>query len=321
MSESSSYRSKLPQLSGKPFLVDGGIETYLMHHAGIDLPHFAAFPLLESESSLQIIDEYFRRFLEIAQAVEAGFVLESLTWRASRDWGAKLGYSRAALADVNRAAVALCVDRRRQWSHCVAPIVVSGCVGPRHDAYQMGVRMTADDALRYHIEQIGTFAATEVDVITAATLNNPEEGLGIVHAAQECNVPVVLSFTLDANGVLASGQSLAAAIRRIDDQSDGYVSYYGINCVHPSHFEHLFASRDACLSRVRAVRGNASKKSHVELDGANVLDEGDPEEFGEDYLRLTGTANQLNVLGGCCGTDHRHVAALAARCIAQRLES
>ncbi len=248
------YRSGLPQLDGDLFLVDGGIETFLIYHEGIALPHFAAFDLLKTEAYLEVIEGYFQPFYEIAKKAESGFILESLTWRASRDWGEKLGYSKQALAEANRLAVDVNAERRRRWEGLGKPIVLSGCIGPRRDAYDAENGMSIDQSRLYHEAQIETLATTETDVITAATLNNPEEGVGIVQAAQECDIPVILSFTLESNGGLPNGQSLSAAIRSVDDATDGYVSYYGINCAHPTHFEHLFSSGDSCLNRVRAVR-------------------------------------------------------------------
>ncbi len=308
------FREKLPQLSGDLFLVDGGIETTLIFHEGIDLPHFATFHLLNDSKYEGVLDRYYAPYLEIAKRARSGFIFESLTWRANEVWGNKLGYSKEALAEVNRRAVELCCLRRSQWSPLQRPVVVSACVGPRGDGYVASDTMSIAEAQAYHETQIGVLSETAADSVSAATLNYVEEAIGIALAAAQCCIPVILSFTVEIDGRLPNGETLKSAILRADEATAGYVSYYGINCAHPSHFEHLLCSGEAWTRRIRAVRGNASRLSHAELDGATVLDEGDPVEFGAAYQSMLGSAAHLNVLGGCCGTDHRHVGAIAQRC-------
>jgi S-methylmethionine-dependent homocysteine/selenocysteine methylase len=237
-------------------------------------------------------------------------VLESATWRASADWGTKLGYSTEQLRDVNQRAVALLHEIRAQHESPATPIVVSGCIGPRGDGYVVGEAMTAEEAEAYHATQIATFAGTAADLVTALTMTYVEEALGIVRAARAAGMPVVISFTVETDGRLPSGQALGEAIEQVDSATDGYAAYFMINCAHPSHFDAVLEPGAAWNDRVIGLRANASRLSHAELDEAEELDSGNPEELALEYVALRERLPRLTVLGGCCGTDHRHVDAM-----------
>lgn len=241
-----------------------------------------------------------------------GFVLESATWRASPDWGARLGYGTTALSALNHAAIDLLVDVRSGTDGDGRPVVVSGCIGPRGDGYDAGTGMSADDARAYHSVQVATFAETEADMVHAMTITSPDEAIGIVQAAQDAAMPCAISFTLETDGALPDGTPLAAAIQRVDDATGGAAAYFGLNCAHPSHFAQVLEPGADWMSRLRGVRANASRKSHAELDEATELDAGDPVALAEHYVELRAAHPQLTVLGGCCGTDLRHVQAMAA---------
>jgi S-methylmethionine-dependent homocysteine/selenocysteine methylase len=309
------YRSNLPLLSGKLFLTDGGLETTLIFHDGIELPHFAAFDLLKTLEGVQTLRRYYARHAAIAEANGLGFILESPTWRASADWGEKLGYSAADLAAINRRAIALMVDLREGCESPGSPMVISGCVGPRGDGYDPGRTMSADEAEAYHTAQIGTFATSEADLVTAITMTNAEEAIGIARAAARARMPVAISFTLETDGRLPTGQNLNEAIATVDTATGAAPLYYMINCAHPTHFAHVLASGEPWLERVHGLRANASKRSHAELDAAPEIDAGDPIELGAEYRALLRRLPRINVLGGCCGTDHRHVQAICAACV------
>jgi S-methylmethionine-dependent homocysteine/selenocysteine methylase len=152
-------------------------------------------------------------------------------------------------------------------------------------------------------------------MICAITMNYVEEAIGIARAAERVRMPVALSFTVETDGRLPTGQALRAAVEQVDDATAGYPRYYMINCAHPSHFEDLLADEGRWLERVRGLRANASRKSHAELNEATALDIGDPGELGRDYARVRGRLRHLNVMGGCCGTDHRHVEQIASTCL------
>jgi S-methylmethionine-dependent homocysteine/selenocysteine methylase len=306
-----SYRSALPQLSDDVFLTDSGLETTLIFHDGRELPDFAAFTLVRDEAGRQRLDRYFREHVQVAQQAGTGFVLESATWRASADWGDRLGYSREQLAQANRDVVTSLLDLRAELSTSELPIVVSGCIGPRGDGYQAGVQMTSPQARDYHAAQVESFADTDADMVHAMTINYPDEAVGIVQAAQGSEIPVAISFTVETDGVLPDGTSLGEAIERVDDATGGAAAYFAINCAHPTHFEGVLDPAAAWTRRLRGLRANASRKSHAELDASETLDAGDPVELAGQYARLRETFPQLTVLGGCCGTDLRHVQAIA----------
>ncbi|MDQ3643285.1 MAG: homocysteine S-methyltransferase family protein, partial [Actinomycetota bacterium] len=244
----------LPQLAETVFLTDSGLETDLIFHHGYDLPDFAAFVLLDDASGVEALRRYYRDHATIARDAGVGFVLESPTWRASPDWGERLGYPPARLADVNRRAIALLVDLRAELENEVRPVVISGCVGPRGDGYRPAELMSADDAQRYHATQIATFAATEADLVTAMTITYVEEAIGIARAARQADVPVVISFTVETDGRLPNGSSLEDAVRAVDQATDRYPAYYMVNCAHPSHFSAVLDDGGDWTSRLRGVR-------------------------------------------------------------------
>jgi S-methylmethionine-dependent homocysteine/selenocysteine methylase len=305
------YRAALPQLDRTAFLTDGGIETTLIFHDGLELPHFAAYDLLTREGGEDALRSYFEPYVAIARDWGLGIVLETPTWRASPDWAERLGHSPVQLAELNRSAVALLEALRDDLETPESPIVVSGCVGPRGDGYVVGDAMSAEEAEAYHATQIGTFAETGADLVTAITMTYADEAVGVVRAARAVGLPVVISFTVETDGRLPSGQSLREAIEEVDARTDAAAAYFMVNCAHPSHFYDVLEPGMAWTDRIRGLRANASRLSHSELDEAEQLDEGDPEELANEYVALRERLPRLTVLGGCCGTDHRHVEAMS----------
>ena len=184
MTIEASRRQSLPQLTGTGlFVTDGGLETELIFHDGLDLPCFAAFPLLENPDTRVRLRRYYDGYLAIAREHDAGFIVETPTWRANPDWAGQLGYSPEQLDAANRDAVSLAEEVRAVAAADGITAVVSGCVGPRGDGYDPGSAMTPEEAERYHAVQIGTFATTTADQVTAITMTNAEEAIGIVRAA------------------------------------------------------------------------------------------------------------------------------------------
>lgn len=308
------HRRPLPQLGNRLFITDSGLETTLIFHHGIDLPHFASFTLLDRPEGRQLLQRYFTHHVEIARAGGTGIVLEAPTWRANTDWGRKLGYDEAALERVNRAAIAQLSAIRAGLETAATPVVVSGNLGPRGDGYHVETRMCAAEARDYHARQIATFADTDADLVAAFTMNYVEEALGIVLAARDAAMPVAISFTVETDGRLPSGMALAEAIERCDAETGAYPAYYMINCAHPAHFSHVLREAGAWRERLRGLRANASRLSHAELDACTELDAGNPRELGQQFQELRALLPQLNVLGGCCGTDHRHIEQIGAAC-------
>lgn len=309
------YRNHLPQLSSDLFLTDGGIETTLIFREGLDLPDFAAFDLLKHDAGDRALQNYFRTYVNLARTYKVGLILESATWRANPDWGTKLGYSREALAEMNWKAIALLHDIRQNFETEQSPIVISGCIGPRGDGYIPADAMTVHEAAHYHQTQIETFRDAGADLVTAITMNYVEEAIGIARAAQSLGMPVVISFTVETNGKLPTGQSLKDAIAQVEHATDQFPAYYMINCAHPTHFGDTLTASEPWLERIRGIRANASTKSHAELNELETLDDGNPEELGSQYRELKAKLKNLNVLGGCCGTDDRHVEAICKACL------
>jgi homocysteine S-methyltransferase len=309
------YRNSLPQLGDGLFLTDGGIETTLIFHEGLDLPDFSAFHLLKTREGEESLRKYFHTYADLAKQYDTGLILESATWRSNPDWGARLKYSSGELAEANRKAIRLLVEIRDAYESEGKPIVISGCIGPRGDGYVPSDVMSVQEAEEYHRKQIGIFAASAADMVTAITMNYVEEAIGITQAAKKAGIPAVISFTVETDGNLPTRQTLKSAIEQVDETTDGYPAYYMINCAHPTHFEHIVAEDGTWLKRVHGLRANASHRSHAELDEAPDLDEGNPIELGAQYARLKKRISALNVMGGCCGTDHRHVEQIAKVCL------
>lgn len=302
-------RRLLPDGAGH-WLTDSGLETDLVFHHGVELPHFAAFVLLEDARGRELLRRYFDEHLRIAADAGQGVVLETPTWRASPDWGQRLGYDLPRLAASNRRAAEL-VREAVAAGAGDRPVVVSGCVGPRGDGYSAAQRSTVEQARAYHRWQVETLAGADVDLVSGLTMTHVEEAVGLTQAAVAAEVEVVVSFTVETDGALPDGTPLHEAIAAVDEQTAAAPAYYMVNCAHPDHLRPAAAAAPAGLPRLRGVRANASRLSHVELDGAVELDDGDPHELAHDLLGLREVFPALSVLGGCCGTDARHIAALA----------
>jgi S-methylmethionine-dependent homocysteine/selenocysteine methylase len=290
-------------------LTDGGLETTLIFHDGLDLPEFAAFPLLEGEDGRGALRRYYTGYLELARTQGLPFVLDTVTWRANPDWTALLGYDAQALDRVNRDAARFARDLAASYDD--VPIVLNGVVGPRGDGYVVDSAMSVDEATDYHLGQVSSFADAGVDQVTAMTMTYVDEAVGIARAAGHAGLPVVLGFTVATDGRLPDGTSLGVAVAEVDRATGGAPAYFMVNCAHPSHFAGVLDQGEAWTERIGSVRANASRASHAELDEAEELDRGDPRELGQDYLALRAALPSLRVVGGCCGTDLEHVTAIA----------
>jgi S-methylmethionine-dependent homocysteine/selenocysteine methylase len=295
--------------SSNPFISDGGMETDLIFHEGADLPQFASFVLLDSDEGREMLRRYAVSYFDMAQAAGRGFVLGTPTWRANGGWGPKLGLGNAGIKDVNRRAVTFARDLRdaHPWRD---HILLEGVLGPAGDGYAPDQLLTPTEAARLHSAQLETFAEGSVDIATAFTITHTGEAIGIAGRARELGLPFALSFTVETDGRLPTGQDLDSALDEVEAATDGYCQYYGINCAHPEHFEDQLPKD--WLHRIGVIRPNASRCSHAELDEATELDDGDPEEFGLLYAKLAGRLPGLRVIGGCCGSDIRHIKALMA---------
>jgi homocysteine S-methyltransferase len=313
-------RRGLPRPESRLFLTDGGFETTLIFHEGWDLPIGEAFVLLETDKGRKAILDYFDRYLPVAVRHGVGFVLESPTWRANPDWAAKVGYGRERLAELNRAGIWLMREVRAKYESARTPILISGNVGPRGDGYDPGTLMSADEAQAYHAWQIGIFREENVDLVSAFTMTNVNEALGFARAAQAARVPCVISFTLETDGRLPTGETLGEGIQAVDRKSGNAPAYYMINCAHPTHFTDALDAGAPWTLRLLGIRANSSCKSHAELDNSPELDTGNPQELGGQYADLLRRFPHIRVLGGCCGTDHRHIDCISEACCDSRHE-
>jgi homocysteine S-methyltransferase len=304
------HRDPHPFDDGSLWLTDAGAETALIFHQGVDLPGFATFPLLESETGRAALREYIEPFLGLARERNAGFVLGTATWRANPDWGAELGYDDAALEAANRRAVEFAEELRAATPAWDRPVLIEGVLGPRGDAYAPSSLMTAAEAERYHSTQLQTLGDSAADVACALTITYADEAVGMVRAAEAVDLPISVSFTVETDGRLPSGQTLRAAIEQVDAETDGAPLHYMINCAHPTHFTGALSDGGPWLERLRGLRANASMLSHAELDEAEDLDDGDPADLGRRHAELRGVLPNLALLGGCCGTDIRHITSI-----------
>lgn len=294
-------------------LADSGLETWLMFHRNVDLPEFASFPLLDDPNGRALLTEYFTDHLRLAAEANTGAVLETPTWRANSDYAAKLGYDAAALDRVNRDSVAFLRGLGAEYDGL--DVVVSGNIGPRSDAYNPRELLSPAEAESYHRPQIESFAAAGADRVTLVTATHPGEAIGVVRAAIGAQIPVVVAFTVETDGQLVIGQPLHEAIAEVDEATDGAALHFGINCAHPDHFTSAIDLDHPAIERIELIRANASRASHAELDEAEELDDGDPAELATQYKQLIDRHPNVRVLGGCCGTDVRHVAAIAKACV------
>jgi S-methylmethionine-dependent homocysteine/selenocysteine methylase len=305
------YRSGLPQLAGDLYLTDAGIETDLIFNHGIEIREFAAHTLLPEEKGREAVSNYIRGFLQLANEYDAGFIMDSHTWKAHMHWADDLGQTEEELHQANKDSIALISDLRDEFAENRKPIVLNGTIGPRGDAYAPEAEVAAHEAEAYHSKQIGWLAETDVDMVTALTFTQSDEATGVVRAARSHALPVVISFTVETDGRLPTGQPLAEAISSVDAATDAYAAYFMVNCAHPDHFFDVLGDED-WARRIRGLRCNASRLSHAELDECEVLDAGDAEELAGQYESIARTMPWLNVFGGCCGSDLRHVTRIAA---------
>ena len=295
----------------RPFLTDGGFETWLFFQQGFEAPEFAAIMLMDNADAVDAMGRYFGEFLEMAEAANTGYVLDTNTWRGCTLWADKLGVSSQELLVLTHKAVLFAHALRDEWQDRVAPILVNGVVGPSGDGYAADDVPDTDLAYQYHLPQIEQLATSGVDLISAITMTNIDEAIGIANAASDMHIPTVVSFTVETDGRIPTGESLGAAIERTDQGAKVPPLYYMINCAHPDHFKHTLSTGETWVSRIGGLRANASRMSHEDLDNAEALDQGNPEEFGVLHKDISKQLQNLVAIGGCCGTDHRHIACVS----------
>jgi len=309
--DTTTSRMTLPQLEADAFLTDAGLETSLIYNDGLELPDFAAFGLLDTGQGRAALLAYYERFVRIAADHRLGVVLETATWRASRDWLTRQGFLAGDMARLNRLAVQLLLELREKTAGTGSSVIISGCIGPRFDGYAPQRQLSTVESRAYHAEQVGALADAGADLVSALTMTSADEAIGITSAAKDLEVPVVISFTVETDGRLPDGTPLDGAIQTLDAATDAYPAYFMVNCAHPEHVAATLAGRGTGITRIRGIRPNASRLSHAELDEADELDSGDPAELAAQCLALRAVNPRLTIMGGCCGTNHEHIVALA----------
>ncbi len=299
-------KPRLPHQTDDLFLTDGGTETWLMYKRGFKLQEFSAYHLLNDERSAAALREYYTAFARLAVKLGTPFIFDSLTYRASQDWGALLGYSKNGLADMNHKCIELYRDCAAEAGLAAKNTVLSGCLGPKGDAYKLNRSLTAEGAESYHREQIEAFKAAGVDIITALTLSTTAEAIGIARAAATAGLPSVIAFTIEKDRKLRSGETLRQAIETVDAETANAPAYYMVNCSHPVDFGPALTS-EPWANRIRGLRANASTSDHGTLCQLGHLEEGNPDELAGQYVDIRTAHPKMNVCGGCCGTDYLHV--------------
>lgn len=300
-----------PRLDNRFYLTEGGTETEILYKWGFELPEFAMFPLLDNPAADLVIRNMFRRYFEVAATHDTGMLLNGHDYRASPDWGEKLGYSAEGLREMQRRTIRFLDEMRAEYSERVTDVYIAACIGPRGDAYGTGGKITASEAEDYHSLQLKNIEGTPADMAVAATFNNIPESIGVIRAANTIGIPIGVSLTLTPEGRLRSGPSLREAIETIDEATVGGAAWFGTNCSHPLEFEPALADAGPWLDRLRYIRPNAAKMDKIALCSLGHLEDGDPIELGAQMGEVARRLPRADILGGCCGTDERHLSEIA----------
>lgn len=300
-----------PRLEGRFYLTEGGTETEVLYKWGFELPEFAMFPLLDNVEADQCIRGMYRRYFDVAAEHDTGLLIMGHDYRASPDWAKKLGYSLEGLAEMQHRTIGFLTDMRADYGGRVNDVYVSGCIGPRGDAYGTGGDISEAEAEDYHSVQLSTLKETDADMAIAVTFNNIPEAIGVIRAAKTIGVPLGVSLTLTPKARLRSGPTLKEAVETIDEKTDGAAAWFGTNCSHPVEFEPAISDAGSWTERLRYIRPNASKMEKIALCKLGYLEDGDPVELGNQMGNVACRFPNADILGGCCGTDERHLGEIA----------
>ncbi len=299
---------KLPHETETKFLIWAGTGTDLIFNRNIELPGFASFPLLERAETRAVLKDQMVELTGLASKMGLASIVDAPTWMANAKRAAALGYDATQLDAINQDAVALMCEVRDE---AAGDVLVSACIGPARDPYTQEPPMTVEEAHAYHQPQVNSVKTAGADLATAYTFNQASEAAGVARAAKQAGLPLIVSFVVETDGNLNNGQRLDDAISEVDALTEASPIFYMVNCAHPSHFRSSLTDNP----RLRGVVVNASRCSHEELDEADALDAGDPEELGREVAELFAFHPAMTVFGGCCGTDMRHLSEMARRVV------
>lgn len=282
-----------------------GMETDLIFNKGYELPEFAAFPMIDNPDGRERLEGYYEELIKIGRDTNVGIILNTPTWMANPDRAIGVGYGADDLPRVTHDAVALA--RGVAQKHDDVATLVSVQIGPQGDGYKPGIA-AIDASAAYHAPQIMAAKTSDADLVSAYTLGSTGEAIGISIAANRIGVPALISYTVETDGKLADGTSLAEAVLALSEQAKPAAIM--VNCAHPDHISNGLDG-GAWEAKLSGIIANASRQSHAELDECEVLDDGDPEELSLQLAELKKAHSGLTVFGGCCGTDLRHLRATA----------
>lgn len=302
-------------LAASPVILgEGAVIERLRRSPGIRLDeHVVNSALIYDKSGRAALEAIYRQYLDIGQRYQLPLLLSTPTWRAGRERIAAAGL---AGRDVNGDNSRFLAELRDSYGDYARQVAICGLMSCRGDAYKPAEAMSANAAGDFHSWQANALAAAGVDFLLAATLPALSEAIGLARAQAATGLPYLISFVARPEGTLLDGTPLDTAIATIDVAITPRPLAYLINCTHASIFRSALLNERNSSPLVRAriigLLANTAALSPDELDESAELVEEAPEVFGNSVAALRDELN-MKVLGGCCGTDERHIDCLAGR--------
>ncbi len=266
-------------------------------------PELVNATLMYTPEGRRLMESLYRQYLDIARAAALPMILCTPTWRANRERVRK----HKAPVGINRDNTRFLLQLRDQYREI--PVRIGGMLGCKNDCYQAKEALSADEAEAFHAWQIQELASAGADFLIAETLPAVSEALGIGRAMTNHSIPYILSFTIDRGGRVLDGTRLSDAIRYLDRRLGRQPLGYMVNCAYPT-FLSIAAQQEEALARLIGFQANASDLDQCDLDGSCEIHANPVEEWGR-AMRIIHTEAGIPIMGGCCGTDGRHIRYLA----------
>ena len=297
-------------------LGEGAVIERLRRNSDIELdPHIVNSAFIYDKSRGAALSGIYQQYLDIGHKYNLPLVLSTPTWRASRERIEKAGYAKM---DVNADNFRFLDAIRKSYGEYAGKIVISGLLSCRGDAYNQSEALTANDAHAFHAWQANRLAEAGVDFLLAATLPAFSEAAGLARALAATGKPYIISFLTRSEGTMLDGTPLKDVISKIDTDVNPKPIAYMVNCTHTSFFKsammHAAHSSATVRKRIAGLFANTAALKPEELDNSEELVEEDPQTFGKSVAGLH-TELGMKILGGCCGTDDRHIDSLAKRLV------